>query len=160
MKGRIRAIVALSMTAVALASVMEPATAARKPTKHVRVITLAYQGSCALTASPSGHPGDYYGGATPENVCESAGNGSTFSTRRDERYIKVEVTDITGQRASVSIFPPSVYDGNTIEVCGMLKQARTYPSTQYNVYPEVYASPACSGAAIKGTIKITLSNLP
>ena len=138
--------VALTAALIGAAFVAGPADAGRKKTRKAE--------------------GVYNGGAGVATLYAVDFGGATFPTKSSERYVKVKLTDATGEPVGFGIgqdpegdssAPPFAYG------CGKTKGAVPIQGG-YNVIIFVGEAQgqACGSPSVgtKGTISITLSNVP
>lgn len=162
--------VALSLGLLAGALAM-PAEAAKKKkkkkpvavTKVEEVVEIAYQGGNLGVATPVTTGGACLVDPTMPFSCKSA-----VPTQPGMKYIKVEVTDATGQKAGGFLSQQDA-DGDGLndgfgEFCGA--HAEPIPlelesaPVGVSLYPGVCADGSSPSIVTTGTIKVTFSNMP
>ena len=159
MKRAISVVLALGLLAGAFAL---PAEAAKKKKKKVvrveRVVELPYQCPCG-PSTPAASQGFWLAGGTF--------GGGPVATGGEENYVKIEVTDQSGQTVYVSVGQDPDGDGFSDsfgDVCGTSgDEPLSVPAPGSEVSAFVFVGTCPDGTpsiATSGTVKLTFSNLP
>lgn len=123
--------------------------------KHTRTMSFSY------TAGPTTHT--FVGLGSAQGCLGATANCFQVDALRDEKYLSISSTDTTGRPVGVSLWPNTGSSGVSTEtfVCGAAKNLRVALRSSFNISADtVSLDPSCAGAALQGTIKVTLSNLP
>lgn len=158
MKRAISVVLALGLLAGAFAL---PAEAAKKKKKKVvrveRVVELPYQCPCG-PSTPVASQGFWLAGGTF--------GGGPVATGGEENFVKVEVTDQSGQTVYVGLGQDTDGDGFSDgfgDVCGSTEEPLAVPAPGSEVSAFVYVGTCPDGTpsiATSGTVKLTFSNIP
>ena len=151
MKKSLAIVLAVALSSAAL---MAPATA-KKPKKTTRVAESKYEAP-AIGVSPPGNGVCF----RPTNSCGDIATGAT------EKYVKIEITDLTGLPVAFSLgqdTDPETFgtEKDLGDYCGDTgkKAIKIEPGLPLVVFPWALGL-QCGSIATQGTVTATLSNLP
>ncbi|MEA2432831.1 MAG: hypothetical protein QOG54_288 [Actinomycetota bacterium] len=159
-----RALVLALVVGLLAGMMLMPAEAKKKkkpaPAKVERVVELPYQCPCGVwnPASPAGFW--LAGGAV---------GGALTPTGGDDKFVKVEITDASGQKVNIGLAQNVDGTDNFAEVpvgevCGTTEEPLAVPNPGVQVDIFVYEGTctdmATPSIATSGTIKLTFSNMP
>jgi hypothetical protein len=147
---------ALAAYSLVVGSVAAQAASKPRPVKkHTRSMTFAY------TAGPTTHTAVGLGGV--QGCIGALANCFQVDSTRDEKYMSISSTDTTGRSIGLSLYPHTGSNGTGVETffCGSTKNLRIAGNSSFDLSADTISlDPACAGAGLKGTIIVTLSNLP